>query len=130
MPSFGTASMEKLKTCDERLQTLFLEVVKSFDCTIICGFRNQIDQDKAFAEGKSKKKWPDGEHNKVPSKAVDVMPYPVDWNNTVQIVLFAGFVLGVAQQMGIKIRWGGDWDSDWDRKDQTFHDLPHFELID
>ena len=32
--------------------------------------------------------------------------------------------------MNIKIRWGGDWDSDNIMKDQTFNDLPHFEIID
>ena len=41
---------------------------------------------------------------------------------------FAGYVQGVAEQLGIKIRWGGDWDSDFDFKDQTFNDLVHFEL--
>ena len=41
---------------------------------------------------------------------------------------FGGFVKGVASQKGIKIRWGGDWDSDNDLHDQNFIDLPHFEL--
>lgn len=37
--------------------------------------------------------------------------------------------MGVATMMGVKIRWGGDWDLDTDLKDNTFDDLPHFELI-
>ena len=41
---------------------------------------------------------------------------------------FAGTVQGVAKMLNIKIRWGGDWDSDNDLKDQTLYDLPHFEL--
>jgi hypothetical protein len=31
--------------------------------------------------------------------------------------------------MGIESRMGADWDGDFDTKDQTFHDLPHFELV-
>jgi peptidoglycan L-alanyl-D-glutamate endopeptidase CwlK len=37
--------------------------------------------------------------------------------------------MGIAAKMGIKIRWGGDWDRDEELHDQTFFDLPHFELI-
>ncbi len=41
---------------------------------------------------------------------------------------FGGFVLGTAEEMDIDIRWGGDWDGDRSLEDQTFHDLPHFEV--
>ena len=41
---------------------------------------------------------------------------------------FGGFVLGTAEEMEIDVRWGGDWDSDRKLEDQTFHDLPHFEV--
>ena len=41
----------------------------------------------------------------------------------------AGLVLGIAAVFGIKIRWGGDWDSDNDLNDQKFMDLAHFEEI-
>jgi peptidoglycan L-alanyl-D-glutamate endopeptidase CwlK len=41
---------------------------------------------------------------------------------------FGGFVLGVAEETGVDIRWGGDWDGDRSLEDQTFHDLPHFEV--
>jgi hypothetical protein len=30
--------------------------------------------------------------------------------------------------MGIKIRWGGDWDMDTETKDNNFDDLVHFEI--
>ena len=42
--------------------------------------------------------------------------------------MFAGFVLGVANQMGINLRWGGDWDQDFEVQDNKFDDFPHFEL--
>lgn len=33
-----------------------------------------------------------------------------------------------ARDCNVPLRWGGDWDGDGDRNDQTFHDLVHFEL--
>lgn len=68
-------------------------------------------------------------HNKTPSLAVDVAPWPIDWNDKNRFYHFAGRVQGIAQMFNIKIRWGGDWDSDNDLKDQNFYDLPHFELV-
>ena len=128
MPKFGKRSQERLNTCDEDLIALFKEVVKYFDCSVLEGHRGEEKQNKYFNEGKSKLKYPKGRHNKKPSNAVDVVPYPVDWNDREQMTYFAGFVKGVAYKMGIPIRWGGDWNNNNDLKDNNFDDLPHFEL--
>ena len=130
MPSFGKSSQDKLATCDPRLQKVFNEVIKHFDCTVIEGHRGEEAQNKAFAEGKSKLKYPQGKHNKTPSLAADVLPYPIDWNDTNRMRYFAGFVVGIAATMGIKLRWGGDWNQNTELKDNSFNDLPHFELVD
>lgn len=132
MPKFGKTSIDRLDTCDPRLQHIFLTVIEKYDCSIICGHRNKEEQDLAFKEGKSKLKWPKGKHNTLPSKAVDVAPFingKISWNSA-QCYHFAGYVLRVAQELGIKIRWGGDWDSDKDLSDNKFDDLVHFELVD
>lgn len=128
MPKFGKRSRANLKTAHDDLQRLFKEVVKYFDCTVICGHRDESSQNKAFHEGFSKVKFPNGRHNAMPSQAVDVCPYPVDWKDLDRFRYFAGFVLGVASQMGIKVRWGGDWDMDTFTRDNKFNDLPHFEI--
>lgn len=130
MPRFSKKSLSKLETCDKRIQDLFLRVVKKFDCTIIEGHRSKDRQNKLFNEGKSKLKYPKGNHNAIPSKAVDVAPYPIDWNDRERFTYFAGYVLGIAYEMGLKIRWGGDWDMDTQVKDNNFDDLPHFEIRD
>lgn len=134
MPQFSQKSIDILNTCDPNLVKLFTEVVKIVDCTVICGHRGQKDQDQAFAEGRSKLKWPNGQHNKLPSRAVDVAPYYPDtkirWNDAKGFIHFAGIVRGVAAGLGIKVRWGGDWDGDFDLLDNSFNDLPHFELVD
>ncbi len=67
-------------------------------------------------------------HNQNPSLAADVAPWPLDWKDKERFYHFAGRVSGIAQMLGIAIRWGGDWNGNNDLKDQTFYDLPHFEL--
>jgi|TARA_B100001964_G_C13714185_1_gene371644 peptidoglycan L-alanyl-D-glutamate endopeptidase CwlK len=128
MPRFGSRSINRIKTCDQRLQELFYEVVKHFDCTIIEGHRGEERQNKAYNDGKSKVKYPNGKHNQFPSVAVDVAPYPIDWSDRDRFHYFGGFVLGVAKQKGLNIRWGGDWNQDTQTKDNKFDDLVHFEI--
>ena len=41
-----------------------------------------------------------------------------------------GMIRDIAQQLGLKVRWGGDWDSDGDVKDNGFDDLVHVEILD
>ena len=52
----------------------------------------------------------------------------IPWTDIKKIIHFSGYVLGIAQSMGIKVRWGGDWDSDFDLEDQHFMDYAHFEV--
>ena len=128
MPRFGKRSRNALKTCDERLVKVFNEVIKTVDCSVLEGHRDQIKQNKYYEEGKSKVKYPSGRHNKLPSCAVDCVPYPIDWNDRERFHLFAGFVIGIAKSMGINLRWGGDWNQNWFVDDNKFDDFPHFEL--
>ena len=134
MPSYSKSSAKKLATCDERLQRLFAGVLVHWDHTILEGYRDLRRQRQLFMAGKSRidgisRK---GKHNFNLSRAVDVAPYDgrVIFDDTDLIIRFANFVLGYAASLGIKMRWGGDWDKDRDRKDQTFNDLVHFELED
>lgn len=129
MPSFGEQSMARLRTAHPMLRALFCEVVKHFDCTILCGVRDQAEQDRLFEEGKSRVLFPNSSHNSNPSMAVDVAPWPVDWTDTERFIYFGGYVKGVAMRMGVPIRWGGDWDGDFQVRDNRFNDLVHFELL-
>ena len=128
MPRFGTRSKSRLHTCDGRLIELFNKVVKEFDCTVIEGHRGKDAQNKAYNKGNSKLKFPHGKHNKSPSVAVDVAPYPIDWKDRDRFHYFGGYVLGIAKSLGLNIRWGGDWNQDTQTKDNKFDDLVHFEI--
>lgn len=130
MYHYSDSSRRRLASCDERLQLVFNKVIQYYDCSIICGHRGKAAQLKAYESGQSEVNWPDSKHNLIPSRAVDAMPYPIDWFDYQRSAHFAGFVLGIAQSMGIRLRWGGDWDKDGDLKDHKFMDYPHFELVD
>lgn len=136
MPTFSKISKDRLATCHSDLQRLFNEVIKDYDCTIVCGYRGPTEQKRAYSSGKSKVNWPNSKHNKTPSLAVDAAPWEgkIDWSIK-QMYSFAGYVTGVAKMLkrhGVidsDIRSGGDWDRDHDVDDQTFIDLPHFEIV-
>jgi hypothetical protein len=128
MAKFGKNSRERLATCEDELQKVFNEVIKYVDCSVLEGHRGQERQNKLLLESKTKVQYPLGRHNAVPSRAVDVVPYPVDWNDRERFHLFAGFVLGIARGMGINLRWGGDWNQNFEVDDNMFDDFPHFEL--
>lgn len=133
MPQFSDRSILRLSECDPRLQNVFGEVIKHFDCIVLCGHRSQREQNAAYRAGTSKLRYPQSKHNKKPSMAVDVAPFErhalaVDWSDRERMTFFAGQVIATARSMGINLRWGGDWDRDTKVKDNTFDDLVHFEL--
>jgi peptidoglycan L-alanyl-D-glutamate endopeptidase CwlK len=130
MPRYSKRSKDRLSSCVAPLQRVFNEVIKHVDCSILEGHRSKERQNKLYDEGRTKVRHPNGRHNAVPSKAVDVTPYPVDWDDRERQTLFAGFVLGIARGMGIVLRWGGDWDQDFQVMDNRFDDFPHFEVRD
>ena len=60
----------------------------------------------------------------------------IDWNARDDFHMLGGFILGVANQMGLRVRWGGCWryDSLYEgqrtTKTNSFDDLVHIELKD
>lgn len=119
-----------LTHCHPNLEKLFQRVALRYPLKIIEGYRTKEEQAKMFEEKKSKVEWPNSKHNSYPSKAVDVAPTPIDWTDTEKFYHFAGFVQAIALEMGIEIRWGGDWDQDLNLKEERFLDLVHFELVE
>ena len=124
----GVSSNRELDTCHPKLQKLIREVDKALakrhllELTVVCGHRGEKAQDKAFAEHKSTKAWPDSKHNALPSCAVDVAPYPIDWNDRERFALLAGYILAVADYLDIEVSVGALW--------KKFVDLPHVELTE
>lgn len=129
MPTFSKLSEQRLSTCAQPLQDLLREAIKHVDFTVLYGHRGQDEQDDAFRSGASTLKWPQSKHNKLPSLAVDIAPYPIDWNDTARFARLFGFIERIAQEKGIKIRWGADWNNNYRTKDERLVDMPHIELV-
>ena len=127
-PYSGT-SKQRLLSCHPLLQRLFMSLAEDYDISILCGHRTEEEQEQAVASGASKTNYPDSKHNELPSLGIDAALYPVHWNDVGRHYMFVGVVRERARQLGIKIRCGADWDSDFATNDQTFNDLVHFELV-
>lgn len=119
-------SLDRLKECHPDIQRLIERVNQLYPIQVICGYRGKEDQDKAFAENKSKLKFPDSKHNKRPSLAVDIVPDPdqnpktIDWTDFDEWEVMCETVAQIADELNIKIRLGRDF---------KFKDYPHFELV-
>lgn len=129
------SSLKKLESCDKVLSAIVKDVSNIMPIIVLEGHRSNEDQEKAFKAGKSKLRAGQSKHNSLPSKAVDIAPFPVPdkWGagNSKEMAKFyflAGVMIGVAKKYNVKLRFGGDWDGDFDFKDNTFDDLVHFEI--
>lgn len=123
MCKLSATSITKLELVHPNLQMLFKEAIKDtpIDFTITCGWRGKEEQNKAFAAGNSKLKFPMSKHNKMPAMAVDAVPYPRMWDaSDSEWLLLSNHIKKTAAKLNIKIVWGGDW---------KFVDKPHYELI-
>lgn len=135
MSRYSNASKERLATVHPVLQLLFNRAMDTcpvgLDWSILCGFRGEADQNKAYSSGHSKLRWPNSKHNSVPSRAVDAAPYvngsiSWDWKHYYPV---AAHVKATWAQMsktergGFTLSWGGDW------KKPSEPDGPHWELV-
>ena len=120
MYNFGKKSLEKISELHPDLQKVCHEAIKHIDFSVICGHRGEKEQNEAYEKGNSKLKYPNSKHNNQPSNAFDATPYPCDWNDINLFMELAVVIKKAAETVGVKISWGGDWDS--------FKDYPHFEL--
>ena len=124
MPKFGKRSKERLRGIDARLVSVLNELVKIMDVTIIEGLRSEQRQEKLLKEGSTKTKF--SKH--ITGKAVDLAPYPIDWEDRDRFHYMGGMIRGIAKQLNVNVRWGGDWDGDGETKDNKFDDLVHVEI--
>jgi hypothetical protein len=76
--NYSKKSLQNLHTTNKKLQNLFNIVISKVDCTILEGQRGKVRQDMLFEKEKTKVKYPNSKHNRFPSMAIDVAPYPID----------------------------------------------------
>lgn len=139
MPAFSKKSRAMLEQVHPDLQLIMEEAIKIIDFSITEGARTKEKQLEYFKAGKSKtlnsKHLPKycAQYGRNYSMAIDIVPYPVNYNDRERFCLLAGIVLGIAKilldqgKIKHRIRWGGDWNRNCITKDESFSDLPHFE---
>jgi len=115
-----------LRECEPPLQTLMRRVLQEIDITVLCGHRTEQEQNEAYRLGNSRLKYPNSKHNKIPSQAVDVAPYPVDWNNTQDFEKLGIVVKRIWSEMTEEER--GGWKLVWGKEFKGLVDYPHWEL--
>lgn len=136
--TFSARSKQIREQLHPQLQQLVDELIKHVDFAITEGHRDEAAQLAAFHAGKSKAMPGKSKHNTTPSQAVHLVPFPIpepgtdaagsarEWR---EYAYFAGAVNLCAASLGIRLRWGGDWNDDFRTADNKFNDLQHYELF-
>jgi len=153
----GSRSLQRLGTCHPDWIRIIrrVEQISPIDFAVIEGKRSTPRQQELYAQGRSGPgrivTHRDGverrskhqavhihtgepvsdDHDDGVSDAIDVAPYEgkINWDDEFGFGVLYALILRIAKELGIEVRPGADWDSDGDRADQRFDDLPHFELV-
>lgn len=145
---YGRASTRRLLTCHKDIQVIANEAIaiSDVDMTIVCGSRNEEEQEAAFDGGFSLAHFGQSPHNfevvgDGGSPAVDIAPYEdgkIAWEDKALFHRVADFMMDANKRLleqGIvshELVWGNDWDDDGilveQDPDENFIDLPHWQI--
>ena len=138
MFTLSKKSMDKLKGVHPDMVKVVERAIQltKQDFMVLEGVRTPERQKELFAQGRTKPgpkvtwtltsnhfKQKDGYGH-----AVDLVPFPVDWNDLKKFDAMSQAMFAAAKELGIKIRWGADWDSDGKPREKGESDSPHWEL--
>ena len=114
----GTRSKQSLSGVHVDLVAVVEKAIEitEVDFSVIEGIRHIERQRQLVKAGKSTTL--NSRH--ITGHAVDMVPYPVDWEDLERFELMAKAMKLAAEELEIPIVWGGDW--------KSFYDAPHFEL--
>ena len=131
---FGMLSEQRLSTVHPALREIARRALElsEIDFGVSCGWRSKADQEKAFKGGFSKVRFPNSAHNPSPACAIDIIPYPfVGWNDkrlVPQLVEISEAFFKASKELGVDIRWGGDFNRDGNKTTSDGWDKMHYEL--
>jgi peptidoglycan L-alanyl-D-glutamate endopeptidase CwlK len=114
----GSRSLQNLSGVHPDLVAVVNKAIQitGVDFTVIEGVRNINRQRELVRKGASKTM--NSRH--LTGHAVDMVPWPVDWNDLERFEVVSEAMKKAAEELDIPIVWGGDW--------KSFYDGPHFEL--
>lgn len=144
MFTYGSGSTNKLSTVHPKLRQVAIRALERspYDITIVHGWRGEEVQNALKASGASTKFFPDSRHNKSDdpqvenpnqvSDAIDFAPWidaDIPWGETHIFAVIAGLMFAAASELGVTLRWGGDWDTDGNTKEHKLQDWGHMEIV-
>ena len=127
-------SLQRMKDVNPKLINLALLAIKrtpvDFGIAWMGGLRTSEEQNQLFKDGYSKC---DGYLKMSKHQSGDAIDLNVFVGNKMidnkeMLCVVAGVMFSCASELNIKLRWGLDWDSDGDIRDNVFNDMYHFEL--
>lgn len=134
----GFRSQQKLAGVHPKLVAVVERAIQisKQDFMVTCGVRTLAEQQALYDQGRKTAgpivTWTMNSRH-LPAAdglghAVDLAPFPVDWDDTSKFDAIADAMLAAGKELGTKIRWGADWDSDGNRREARETDSPHFEM--
>ena len=140
MFSFSARSLHNLQGVHPKLVAVVKRAleISPIDFTVLEGVRSQERQNELWAQGRTKPgsvvTWiqSTGTHGVQKDgygHAVDLAPFPIDWNDHKRFDQLANTMFAAAKELGVTLRWGGNWDMDATIHERGESDRPHFELV-
>lgn len=138
MPSFSKRSLANRNQLHPLLKKIVDVAIRRYDFTILDAQRGRAEQEKAFKGGFSNAHFGQSAHNWVPAIAMDLAPYPIDWDNLgafKELFNVIGYYdakqgdgFGIAKDLKIPLRAGLDWNRNGKWTDENWNDWGHYEL--
>ena len=135
--ALGAKSLERLAGVHPDLVRVVRRAIEisPVDFKVIEGVRTPERQRELYAQGRTKPgpvvtwtlksnhfKQADGYGH-----AVDLLPAPYDWKAAGPFDVMAKAMFAAAKELGVRLRWGADWDRDGKPRERGEGDSPHFE---
>lgn len=138
--ALGPKSQERLAGVHPKMVAVVKRAIElsSQDFLVLEGVRTPTRQKELYAQGRTKPgnvvTWTLTSNHFKNAKtgfghAVDLCPFPVDWNTASKFDVIYKAMMQAAAELGTPIRSGMDWDRDGVLREAKEHDSPHFELI-
>ena len=137
--ALGAKSKERLKGVHPDLVNVVemaIQLTKQ-DFMVLEGVRTPARQRELYAQGRTKPgpkvTWTLNSNHFVNKAtgyghAVDLVPFPVDWSHK-KLDVVSKAMFAAADTLGVKIRWGADWNRNGKPRERGESDSPHFELV-
>ena len=129
----GKTSLARLQGVDETLVNVVKRAIEisEVDFTVLEGVRTLERQRELYAQGRTAPgkivTWTMKSRH-IEGKAVDLVPYPLDWSDLEKFNKIKDAMFQAAKELDVNLCWGADWDGDGNYREKGEYDSPHFEI--